>query len=437
MSGRERLANASPSRKGKGCTLTFVNNATLPINLLALPTLMTLYARTENYMMPGATFSFFPGMGAYDIHAVITDGQNNWTSVGETTWGLTKYGTGYVVGIAVGAGAAGTIATTATIFVTGILAAVVAPPALPFIAFGTFWGTAFFSSMTVYALTDKAMDIVKDKIVDVVSNETRDARVLSELQGFSDLPNSHPDHLFLFDTVVTEEPVRAAFALSYPGVDTSRLVITRRQAEIYFTSMVSDFKEWAVIKGYTRSYLIKGGFTQPERVPGTTWRKTGFEPLVMGEIKRGTPGLCQKTLVIEYAGGNGTEGVARVRSDWDKVPVAEKSVPGDRADQECRKRYVAMCERSSLRVYTECRLSGLSFSGVDVTEPVWDEVKKEDRSLSSWHSRRVTLAEGDRDLRFITTGVTSRFEGESDDEPLEEITDLTALSFYVEAPSDK
>lgn len=286
-------------------------------------------------------------------------------------------------------------------------------------------------------MTDKAMDVVKDKLVDVVRNETRDASVLSELQGIADLPNSHPDHLFLFDSVVTEEPVRAAFALSYPGVNTSRLLITRRQAEVYFTSMVSDFKVWKVIKGYSRGFLIKGGFTLPELLPGTMWSKTTFEPLVMGEIKRENPGLCQMTLVIEYEGGNGMKGVARVQSDWDEVPVAEKVVPDERTDQECRKRYIAMCERSSIRVFTECRLSGLSFSGVDVKEPVWDVAKNEDRSLSNLYSRTITLAEGDRDLRFITTGVTSKFENESDDAPFEEIGDLTKLRFYVETPSDK
>jgi len=423
LSGRELRVNGSTYRKGNGCTLTFINNGTLPINMLALPRLMTLYARTENHMMPGAKFTFFPGMGAYDIHTVITDGQNNWTSVGESTWGLTKYGTGYLVSIAVGAGTAGTIATTASLFVTGILATVVAPAALPFIAFGTFWGTALLSSMTVYALTDKAMDVVKDKVVDVVRNETRDASVLSELRGIADLPNSHPDHLFLFDNVVTEEPVRAAFALSYPGVNTSRLVITRRQAEVYFTSMVSDFTVWKVIKGYNRGFLIKGGFTLPEMLPGTSWSKTTFEPLVMGEIKRENPGLCHMTLVIEYEGGDGIKGLARVQSDWDEVPVAEKAVHGERTDQECRKRYVAMCERSSIRVFTECRLSGLSFSGVHVGEPVWDEAKKDDRSLSNLYSRKITLAEGDRDLRSTMTGDND--------------VDLTKLSFYVETPSAK
>lgn len=281
LDSRKALSGQA-SGKG-GCTLEFINNSTLPLNMLALPKLMTIYARTENHMMPGSRFKFFPGMGAYDIHAVITDGQNNWTSVGEASWGLTKYGTGYIVSVAVGAGTAGAIATTATLFITGILATVVAPVALPFIAVGTWWGTAVLSSMTVYALTDKVMDIVKDKIESVERNHTRDASLLSEMSGISDLPNSHPDHLFVFDHVVTEEPVREAFALSYPDVDTSRLVITRRQAEVYFSSMLSDFQEWHTIRGYNRAFLLKGGFTPPVTFSGTSWSKTEFEPLVSGK----------------------------------------------------------------------------------------------------------------------------------------------------------
>jgi len=390
---------------------SLINNATVPLNILALPKLLTLYATSANELLPGDNFSFVPSMGAYDFRIVIHDGNNTWNNVDEFTWGLTKDGVSYVVSLAAGAGVTAatgsTIAVGVTAAVTTALASILAPPVLVPIAIATFWGTAIVSSMAVTALTCNAMDWVMDRMKELeVQSNTGEIRDLDEMEGLAGTPADHPDRLLLFTDVVTDRPVVDAFRSSYPLINVSRVVLTRRNAEIYLSAMMSEFKEWKWSKGFNRKFMIQGGFTLPEPLTPTTWLKTEFEALKLAEVKRASKGLCDKSLVISFQ-LRGQQGFYQVQipSDWDEVLVAEKVVPGTRDDQECKKQYIAMCESRSMRVVTSCarRLPG-------VDETVWDTVDRHDRSLF-WVPRRILLNSGDSRLRVMALGGPSNTPG--------------------------
>eukprot|EP00930_Biecheleria_cincta_P044954 TRINITY_DN30973_c0_g1_i3.p1 TRINITY_DN30973_c0_g1~~TRINITY_DN30973_c0_g1_i3.p1 ORF type:complete len:365 (-),score=22.63 TRINITY_DN30973_c0_g1_i3:127-1221(-) len=292
---------------GGNITFTLINNSSLPLNVLALPKILSLYGVSSNKLMPNQQFVFVPGMAVYDFHAVISDGENDWNNAGAATWALTKSGTSYVVEVAVGAGTSGTIALGASAFVSTALAAVAVAPALISVAaFATFWGTAYLSSMTVSALVKNAMDVVRDKLEKIGRNGTFEIYQLDKMEGLENKPVDHPDRLLRFTDVVTETLVLETFKSSFPAVDVGHVVMTRRHAEAYFSAMVSEFKDWGLAKGFDRKWLLQGGFTLPKALGLSNWSKTSFEPLRLGEIQRSQVGLCHTSLVISYA-----------TNDWD------------------------------------------------------------------------------------------------------------------------
>ena len=107
---------------------SIINNSSLPLNFLALPKLVQIYAHTKNRVRPGEKFSFLAALGAYDLHVTVQDGQNDWYQASETTWGLTKEGIALSINIATGAGITGSLAITAATAVTASLTAMAAAP---------------------------------------------------------------------------------------------------------------------------------------------------------------------------------------------------------------------------------------------------------------------------------------------------------------------
>lgn len=398
------VANRSSSTLGD-FRFTLINNATIPLNILAMPKIMTLHVASENEVLPGDNFSFVPGMGVYDIHIVIHDGNNTWDNLGEATWGLTKDGVSYVVSAALGVGTSGGIALGVTAAVTTVLAPVLAPPILAPVAIATLWGTAIVSSMAVTALTGNAMNWVMDRMKVLDSKSiNREIGDLDEMEGQAGRPADHPERLLLFTDVVTERPVVEAFRSSFPNIDVSRVVLTRTNAEAYLSAMMSEFKEgWKWSNGLHKKFLIQGGFTLPKPLvcltTFTTWLKTEFEPLKLAEIKRTSEGLCHKSLVVRFqnAGSAWQQGwnEVRIKEGWAEVLVAEKAVPGAQENQQCKKQYLAMCESRSMRVVKVCarQLAGAN-------ETIWDTVDITYNSLF-WLPRKISLNHRDSKLRVM------------------------------------
>lgn len=152
---------------------SIVNNASVPLNFLALPKLANVYAHTQNRVQPGGKFSFLAALGAYDIHVIIQDGHNDWYQATETSWGLSKEGLAFTVSaIAQGAGL-GSLAVGAAAIATAGLSAVAAGPLLITLgAQAAFWGVTAFSSMACSYLADKSVEYLRQQLVDVEHNTT-------------------------------------------------------------------------------------------------------------------------------------------------------------------------------------------------------------------------------------------------------------------------
>ena len=153
---------------------SIINNASVPLNFLALPKLARIYAQTQNRVEPGGKFSFLAALGAYDLHVTIHDGQNDWYQASETTWGLTKEGLSFSISIASGAGV-GTLAVSAAAAVTtSLTAAAWAPLVITLAASATFWGVAAFSSMACSFVTDVSLQWIRKQLEDMGQNSTEE-----------------------------------------------------------------------------------------------------------------------------------------------------------------------------------------------------------------------------------------------------------------------
>ena len=152
---------------------SIVNNASVPLNFLALPKLANVYAHTQNRVQPGGKFSFRAALGAYDIHVIIHDGQNAWYQATETSWGLSKEGLAFTVSaIANGAGL-GSLAVGAAAIATAGLSAVAAGPLLITLgAQAAFWGVTAFSSMACSYLADQSVEYLRQQLADVEHKTT-------------------------------------------------------------------------------------------------------------------------------------------------------------------------------------------------------------------------------------------------------------------------
>ena len=168
------LASINTSANRSAFHFSVINNASLPLNFLALPKVARVYAHTQNQVQPGEKFSCLAALGAYDLHVIVHDGQNDWYQASETTWGLTKEGLSWTISIASGAGV-GQLAVGAAAAVTASLtAAAAAPLVITMAATATFWGVAVFSSMACSFLTDVSIDFVRQQLDDMQQNATHE-----------------------------------------------------------------------------------------------------------------------------------------------------------------------------------------------------------------------------------------------------------------------
>lgn len=161
---------------------SIINNPSLPLNFLALPKLVQIYAHTKNRVRPGEKFSFLAALGAYDLHVTVQDGQNDWYQASETTWGLTKEGIALSINIATGAGITGSLAITAATAVTASLTAVAAAPlTITLAATATFWGVAVFSTMACSFLSEVSVDFLREQLEEVEGQSDGIEQLRSEL----------------------------------------------------------------------------------------------------------------------------------------------------------------------------------------------------------------------------------------------------------------
>eukprot|EP00929_Paragymnodinium_shiwhaense_P078503 TRINITY_DN40707_c0_g1_i1.p1 TRINITY_DN40707_c0_g1~~TRINITY_DN40707_c0_g1_i1.p1 ORF type:complete len:586 (+),score=132.98 TRINITY_DN40707_c0_g1_i1:138-1895(+) len=268
-----------------GIELNFVdfsvkNNATFPLNMLALPSLLRVYATTKNGMKNDEVHEFSAIMGQYDLYFVIDDGSNHWTPTVQAGWGLMKDGMAVAVGMAVGAGFSGALATaawttaTASLALAGWPAAVVTAGA--WLAFG---GAAVVTSLAATSLTEQSMELVALSL-DKLKREKRPV-----------LGGAGKDELFLFDSVVKSEEVRRLVEKTLPeevgGV--KNVMMTKKTAEGYFTALENYFHDKYTVRADPRHFIVTGGFVLPDppekkKVFGETLWRIDFVPLMIGEI---------------------------------------------------------------------------------------------------------------------------------------------------------
>eukprot|EP00930_Biecheleria_cincta_P084053 TRINITY_DN73548_c0_g1_i1.p1 TRINITY_DN73548_c0_g1~~TRINITY_DN73548_c0_g1_i1.p1 ORF type:complete len:720 (-),score=70.14 TRINITY_DN73548_c0_g1_i1:481-2640(-) len=389
-----RVQNAEVAATSGRIYLELINNSSLPINLLLQPDLLPVYAEAKNHLSPGLKVSFVPFMGYYQYHVVLDDGNNTWESVDEWTWSLTKYSVTKTFSKIIDFLATKELALVATAAISAKLAPFLAPAALMAVttAFGV--GTVFTTGMAVSALTNGAMDMIRDLI--------KRLQTLPALPRLGSLESgifnrTDPNRLLRFDDVVTENSVRSSFAALHPTVDTSKVLLTQRFAEVYMHALLADFRKQVWAGRSSRTFIVTGGFTEPVQVPGTHWWKTTFEPLSFGELSRGR---CSIPLHVTYFMSSGSTASFSLSHNWDGFRIAEKMVTVSNG-QTCKKVYVGMCKLGTLRVLTECPLP-VGSQG-DVTQDIWEEniAERKDRSLSTYYSRRTSIHKGEHSLRIL------------------------------------
>eukprot|EP00930_Biecheleria_cincta_P059723 TRINITY_DN45448_c0_g1_i1.p1 TRINITY_DN45448_c0_g1~~TRINITY_DN45448_c0_g1_i1.p1 ORF type:complete len:754 (-),score=128.05 TRINITY_DN45448_c0_g1_i1:81-2342(-) len=70
-----------------------INNSTLPLNLLGLPSTewAQFASHVKNNVAPGEGTEFLASFVTYELHASIADGQRQWRKSAQGAWGLVKY----------------------------------------------------------------------------------------------------------------------------------------------------------------------------------------------------------------------------------------------------------------------------------------------------------------------------------------------------------
>lgn len=266
----------------------FINNSTLPLNILALPKYYRLYSTSKNEVAPKDAFEFFPSLGAYTIDVVINDGNNGWVDSVEAGWGMAKDGVKIVAGVAAGSvvGTSGVLATGAATIVGGAVATVAWPAVLTTMVVGAaFWGVAMLSSMACSMLTESSLDFVRNRVSDVLK-KAKDAPDNSQ-DDFSKLPASWREKYVRFSDVVTEGPVQEATRIAMPELDQQNTLLTNDAAKGYINAMQMKFSDWVTIKNTARHFVLTGGFSNPTKLKdpiGHHWTILDFVPLYMGEI---------------------------------------------------------------------------------------------------------------------------------------------------------
>lgn len=291
--------------KAEGFNFHILNNSSLPLNILALPKALRVYAASSNNVQPGQSFNLVAVMGAYDFDVTIHDGENGYNNYGQAGWGLLKDGTTVIVATAAGAGLTGTLAISAAAIVTATLTSwAIAPTAIVAGTVATFLGVAVMSSMAVSALTETSMDFALNRFEKLLKNHGDDIKGKKQLQNDSSVHELHDEAMFKFNLVVTETPVREAFLSTFPHLDLEKVIMDKATAHSYFKSMQSQFSDWKIAKGATRTFAIAGGFMNPVPVDleddssvevgylgaaysSVDFTRVSFAPLALGEINSG------------------------------------------------------------------------------------------------------------------------------------------------------
>ncbi|CAK0878239.1 unnamed protein product [Prorocentrum cordatum] len=240
-------------------------------------------------------------MAAYTFYAVISDGSNAFSQVGQTSWELSKAGASYALESAVYATVATDIATGVAATAAAATATIVAAPAVAAsVGVATLWGTAMCSSMAFSSLTGSSMDWARQRMEQL----GRQRRVAAARDVPAVFEGTEYVEAFCFHDVVTDEIVRDAFCEAFPTIATGDVVMTRDDAQAFFAAMDRKYSDWRVVQSFRdRFFVVTGGFSEPEPIPGTRWQRTRFAPLAFGELREESPSALSRLLSGLRSGG--------------------------------------------------------------------------------------------------------------------------------------
>lgn len=270
---RSRAAVPVQVAPSRAFVFKFKNEATVPVNLLGISTLLRAHGEEHNTIMPGQQVEMTTVLAWYDIYLSITR-DNRWVQADQVAWGLAKDAGAAGVGALVGAGVFGPIAAASGAAVAGVVGVVVAPPVAVALGVVALAGVGIASSLAVSQICENLAEAL---------NDARKALMARQ----ASLPQEHRARpgFFRFPDVVLDPDVRRAFAYSMlrdrPAVSLSDVIMNEASAMAYYSATQAISSAQFLGREGTRTFTISGGFKWATQ--NVTENDVGFMPLDLKE----------------------------------------------------------------------------------------------------------------------------------------------------------